>query len=535
MKEKRKLRMYKKLVSLCIVFLLFFTLLQATIVLGDEPNNIVYVNPSNQIVSPQESFEISIYCEPDQPIKSFEFKLSFDPSLLEANSVTEGDIFDGYSTYFNSGDINNSAGTIINVYGLILGAGNVSSPGSFADISFTAKDISGISSIDLYDFGVTNEASYVSISVSNGSVQIDGIPPEFTDNSPSQGYTGDSYTFSVYVSDNVDISSNLTVYVDWSHGGNSDNDSMIFSGGSLFEKTVTLDLNSVADLSYNFYAVDSYGNGNSTTLSTVTVLDNDNPEINNIQASPSTQEIEGYVNISAELTDNIAVNEVFLNITYPDSSYKNISITGNVSSNIYYCYKSYGQYGTHYYFIFASDSNNNKATSSTYSFIIGDFSPPDISNIDITTSVPLDTDPAFGWVNITCTVIDNVEVTQVYLNITNPGGSYNNLSMSSSSSDNYYLNSSTAFSGYGNYSYLIWAIDNDLNDESSSNSIFSMPPNYDVNMDGVQNVLDLVSVSNFYFDTGAPGWIRQDVDNNGKVEVLDFVIISNNYGDGWWE
>ena len=535
MNKKRKICMNKKLVSLCIIFLIIITLLQASIVIADDPNNVIYVNPLNQVVSPEESFEISIYCEPDQPIKSFEFKLSFDPTLLVANSVTEGDIFNGYSTYFNSGDIDNNAGTIINVYGLILGAGNVSSPGSFANINFTAKTLSGISSINLYDFGVTNESSYVSISISNGSVQVDGIPPEFTDNSPSQGYTGDSYTFSVDVTDNIDSSSNLSVYVDWSHGGNSGNDSMSFTGGNSFEKTVTLDLNSVGDLTYNFYAMDSYGNGNSTAPSTITVFDNDNPEISNIQASPSTQEVDGYVNISAQVNDNIEVNEVFLNITYPDSSYKNISIISNVTSNIYHCNKSFGQYGTHYYFIFASDSNNNIITSSTNSFIIGDFSPPDISNIEIATSNPLDTDPTLGWVNITCTVIDNVEVTQVYLNITNPDGSFNNLSMGSLGSNNYYLNSSTAFSGYGNYSYVVWAVDNDLNDKSSSSSIFSMPPNYDVNMDGVQNVLDLVSVSNFYFDIGTPGWIRQDVDNNGKVEVLDFVVISNNYGLGWYE
>jgi len=535
MENRKNIRMYNKLFSLCIVFLLIFTLLQATIVSGDEPSNLVYVSPSNQVVSPQESFDISIYCEPDQPIKSFEFKLSFDSSLIEANSVTEGDIFSGYSTFFNSGVINNTAGTIINVYGLILGNGNVTDPGSLANISFTAKDVSGISYLNLYDFGVTNETSYVSISVTNGTVQIDGIAPEFNDISPSQGYTGDSFTFSVDVTDNVDSADNLSVYVDWSHGGSSSNDSMSNSGGNNFEKTITLDQNSISDLSYDFYAQDSYGNGNSTSISTVTVLDNDRPEISNIQASPSTQEVDGYVNISAEVTDNIAVNEVFLNITYPDTGYQNISITSNVSKNIYYCNKSFGQYGTHYYFIFANDQNSNKLTSATNSFIIGDFSPPDISNIEVITSSPLDTDSTYGWVNITCTVVDNVEVTQVYLNITNPDDTWNNISMASAGSNKYFLNSSTNFSGCGNYSYFIWAIDDDSNEKSSSNSIFSMPPNYDVNMDGTQNVLDLVSVSNYYFNTGGPGWIRQDIDNNGIVEVLDFVIISNNYGNGWWE
>ena len=147
----------KRLFTISCILLILISFLQAIIVLGDPGDTSVFVNPSNQIVSFQDSFSISINCNPAQPIKSFEFKLSFDETIIEADSVSEGDIFNGYSTYFNSGIINNSDGTIINVYGLILGPGNVSSPGSFATINFTAKSNSGISSLNLYDVGVTNE------------------------------------------------------------------------------------------------------------------------------------------------------------------------------------------------------------------------------------------------------------------------------------------------------------------------------------------------------------------------------------------
>ena len=225
---------------------------------------------------------------------------------------------------------------------------------------------------------------------------------------------------------------------------------------------------------------------------------------------------------------------VYLNISYPDSSYEIISITTNVSNDVYFCNKTFGQYGTHYYFLWANDQANNIVTSVTDSFFIGDFSAPVISNIDIATSSPLDTDPTFGWINISCQVVDNVAVTQVYLNITNSDGSWNNLSMSSAGSDNYYLNSSTAFSEVGNYSYFIWAIDNDSNDQSSISFIFSMPPNWDVNKDGSCNVLDLTLISNVYGQTNLPGWIREDVDNNGAIKVLDFVLVSNHHGETWW-
>ena len=175
--------------------------------------------------------------------------------------------------------------------------------------------------------------------------------------------------------------------------------------------------------------------------------------------------------------------------------------------------------------------NQGRATNS---FLISDYSAPIISNILKTTSNPLDTDPAFGWINITCKVVDNVAVSQVYLNITNPSGSFNNLSMIPYGSNYYYSNTSGTFSQHGNYTYLIWSIDNDSNTVSSTIYTLSLPQNYDINMDGTQNLLDLVMISNVYGNTGFYGWIREDVDNNGIIQILDMVQISNHYAQSWW-
>jgi hypothetical protein len=137
-----------------------------------EPDTVVYVNPVSKTVLHTETFTLNISGIPKQPIKGYEFKVSFDPSLLQANAVTEGNIFAGYETFFNDGIINNTAGTIINIYGVILGLHNVTAPGSFVSISFTAKTTNGISAIGLSDVGVVNESVYVPISVGNGSVRV---------------------------------------------------------------------------------------------------------------------------------------------------------------------------------------------------------------------------------------------------------------------------------------------------------------------------------------------------------------------------
>lgn len=58
-------------------------------------------------------------------------------------------------------------------------------------------------------------------------------------------------------------------------------------------------------------------------------------------------------------------------------------------------------------------------------------------------------------------------------------------------------------------------------------------PDWDINQDGLCNILDYTLISNQYGETGENGWIREDVDNNGEINILDFVLISNHYGENW--
>jgi len=98
----------------------------------------------------------------------------------------------------------------------------------------------------------------------------------------------------------------------------------------------------------------------------------------------------------------------------------------------------------------------------------------------------------------------------------------------------YYYLTSTGFSAFGNYTYLIYATDTSNNSYTSESVGFSMPPNWDINNDGRCTILDLVLISNQYGTTGAEGWIREDADNTGEIQVIDLVVVSNHFGDIWW-
>lgn len=173
----------KKCSYVLIIFLLGFLILQSVLIpVQALENTLISIDPSTQTVSPGGSFTIDVYCVPRQPIKAFEFTINFNPTLVRANSVSEGEIFNGYTTFFNNGSIDNTGGTIENIYGLILGSGSVSSSGTFVSVSFTAKSTPGNSAINLNNVGVTNNSGYIQTVVSGGNVQVivANQPPMFT-------------------------------------------------------------------------------------------------------------------------------------------------------------------------------------------------------------------------------------------------------------------------------------------------------------------------------------------------------------------
>ena len=148
----------------------------------------VRINPLSQTVNASTSFSVTVNCVPEEPVKAFELKLSFNPSLVQVISVSEGDIFDGYTTFFSPGVIDNSVGTIVNIYNLIVGPGNITGAGSLVVINCTARSTSGTSPLSLYDVRLTNETGYIDISVSSGSVTVTGgsSPPGPPSEPPSE-------------------------------------------------------------------------------------------------------------------------------------------------------------------------------------------------------------------------------------------------------------------------------------------------------------------------------------------------------------
>ena len=124
-------------------------------------------------------FAVNVTIDPKVAIAGTQFDLSFNPSLVSANSVTEGNLLKqgGANTYFSPRTIDNTAGTITGVAGAITTPGQtMSSPGVFATIQMTAKSADGTSPLDLSNVIVGDiNGNPVSITVNDGSVTVGEI------------------------------------------------------------------------------------------------------------------------------------------------------------------------------------------------------------------------------------------------------------------------------------------------------------------------------------------------------------------------
>ena len=111
------------------------------------------------------NFTIDITLSPSEPVKAWELKIRYDHSLLELLSIREGNFFQGYETFY----INNRS----IAYDLILGHGNVSTPGIIAKAVFKPLG-EGNAFVQVYDVGITNETRYLPLTILNGTVTILG-------------------------------------------------------------------------------------------------------------------------------------------------------------------------------------------------------------------------------------------------------------------------------------------------------------------------------------------------------------------------
>jgi hypothetical protein len=140
----------------------------------------VSVSVPTQPVAPGQQFTVSIAVVPGTAIAGMQFDLSYNASLAAASTVAEGNLLKqgAATTFFNAGTIDNVSGKITGVFGAITTPGaTVSTAGTFATITFTAKTQKGTCALSLSNVVVGDkDGNAVTISVVDSTVNIDQPP-----------------------------------------------------------------------------------------------------------------------------------------------------------------------------------------------------------------------------------------------------------------------------------------------------------------------------------------------------------------------
>jgi hypothetical protein len=114
---------------------------------------VIYVSPDTISVAPGESFDIAVTIKRAENVYSWQFKLSWDPTILELQEVSEGNFLKQgvYPTTFQE-YVDNEAGNLV-VVCFFLGdnrAWSANGDGTLATVTFYVKD-TGYTPLLLYD------------------------------------------------------------------------------------------------------------------------------------------------------------------------------------------------------------------------------------------------------------------------------------------------------------------------------------------------------------------------------------------------
>jgi hypothetical protein len=186
-------------IKLLVVGLAAAILLATPIAVLAATNTTFSVSAPSQPLAAGSHFLVNIQVQPAGALAGAQFSLTFDPTKIRIDNVTEGNLFNqnGANTYFDPGQIDNNSGTLTAVASSIATPGQtVSTAGTLAVIAFTAIG-SGSSALSLSNVIAGNiNGQALAVNYSGGQITINK-PPVFNTINAQTVTIGSTLSFSV--------------------------------------------------------------------------------------------------------------------------------------------------------------------------------------------------------------------------------------------------------------------------------------------------------------------------------------------------
>jgi chaperone required for assembly of F1-ATPase len=465
---------------------------------------VVSVSAPTQPVSSGNQFTINIIVQPNTAIAGAQFNLSFNPSLVSVNSVTEGNLFTqgGGSTYFMPGTINNITGSVTGVAGTITTPGKtVSTTGTLAVITLTAGTSKATSTLTLSNVIVGDiNGQSVSVSMVNSQVSIDHTPVlnSIGSKSVNEGALL-SYTISATDPDGDTLTysaSNLPT------GANFNASTQTFSWTPTFSQAGSY-------LNVHFQVSD----GSLTAAENITIT------VNNVNRPPVLN------SIGSKSVNEGALLSFIISATDPDGDTLTYSPSNlptganfNASTQTFSWTPTFSQAGS-YPNVHFQVSDGSLTASENITITVNNVNRPPVLNSIGSKSV---NEGALLSYTISATDPDGDTLTYSASNL--PTGANFNTSTQT-------FSWTPTFSQAGSYPNVHFQVsDGSLTAaENITITVVQQYASWDPNMDGSVNVLDMISIGQHWSETGIAGWIPQDVNGDGVINVLDMVIIGQHW------
>jgi hypothetical protein len=226
--------------------------------------------------------------------------------------------------------------------------------------NITAADLGGMTAQASGSFNVTTTAS----DVTPPTINSHGASPD-----PQEVHGTVAITASV--TDDIAVASVMAA-VTSPTGADLGNLTMTFDG-SLYRRDGTYD--ELGTYVYCLWAEDTSGNG-AEACGQFAMEDTTAPAISDVLATPSPQEVHLDVNVSAVITDNHLLQDVWVEVGDPVGQViGNFTMSFDPASGRHWFTRAYSDLGTHTFTITAWDSSGNAAASAA-AFEVRDTVPP---------------------------------------------------------------------------------------------------------------------------------------------------------------
>ena len=221
-----------------------------------------------------------------------------------------------------------------------------------------------------------------------------------------------------------------------------------------------------------FIANDTSNNINSSETTFFIGVDQIKPNVTNIlPTSGKSYNISDIVQIAANVTDNIAVNSVLANITLPNSSISQLTLSKQGSTFKYnYSYTVPNLKGRYDLKIIANDSSNNLNTTETTFFVGNDSIVPAVLNL---TPIDGSNQEVSDSINLGVNVTDNSDLSVVFVNVTYPNNSIIRVDLLQVTGMNVYNVSFSVPALLGQHSLHYFANDSSNNINQTETSTFN--------------------------------------------------------------